>query len=369
MSDKVKRIYLICLLSALFFGLSLFAIFKAPNDYSLSERRKLEQMPRISLQTLLNGRFMQDFEDYTLDQFPLRDSFRSLKANIAMHLMGQKDSNGLYIHNGSVAKMEYPLNEDSIEYAGKVFTGVYDKLLAGKADKVMFAIVPDKNCYLAEDAGVLHMDYDEFFEKMRSATSFAEHIELRDFLSIDDYYLTDTHWRQESIVDAAQAIAEALGTGIPDKYEKVRLDEPFKGVYFSQLGLSLDTEELYYLTNDIISEFQVFDFESNKAIPVYNEALAAGADPYEMFLTGPLSLVTIENPNINTQKELIIFRDSFGSAIAPLLAQGYSKVTLIDIRYIQPMMLKSFVNFEGADVLFLYSSMVLNNSTTLKGMS
>ncbi len=369
MNGKAKSIYLVCLLSLVFFGLSLFAIIKPPDDYSLSERRKLAQMPQISFKTLLNGRFMEDFEDYSLDQFPLRDSFRTLKANVAMRLMGQKDSGGLYIHNGSVAKMEYPLNESSIEYAGKVFTGVYDKLLAEKAGKVMFAIVPDKNCYLAKDAGALHMDYDEFFEKMRSVTGFAEHIELRDFLSIGDYYLTDTHWKQESIVDAAQAIAEALGTGIPDKYEQVKLDEPFKGVYFSQLGLSLDTEELCYLTNDIIDDFQVFDFESNKAIPVYNETLAAGADPYEMFLSGPLSLVTIENPNVNTQKELIIFRDSFGSAIAPLLAQGYSKVTIIDIRYIQPMMLKSFVDFEGADVLFLYSSMVLNNSTTLKGMN
>ena len=368
MSDKAKRIYLISLLSAVFFGLSLFAFFKAPDDYSMSERRKLEQMPEISIKALLSGRFMEDFEDYSLDQFPLRDSFRAIKANVAMRLMGQKDSGGLYIHNDSVAKMEYPLNEGSIEYAGEVFTGVYDKLLAGKADKVMFAIVPDKNCYLAEEAGALSMDYDEFFEKMRRAAAFAQHIELREHLSIDDYYLTDTHWKQESIVDAAQAIAEALGTSIPDKYEKVKLDEPFKGVYFSQLGLSLDTEELYYLTNGIISEFQVFDFESNKDIPVYNEALAAGADPYEMFLSGPLSLVTIENPNVNTQKELVIFRDSFGSAIAPLLAQGYSKVTLVDIRYIQPVMLGSFVDFEGADVLFLYSSMVLNNSATLKAM-
>ncbi len=369
MSDKAKRIYLTSLLSAVFFGLSLFAIFKAPDDYSLSERRKLEQMPEISAKTLLSGRFMEDFEDYTLDQFPLRDGFRALKANVAMRLMGQQDSNGLYIHGGSVAKMEYPMNQSSIEYAGKVFTGVYEKLLAGKADKMMFAIVPDKNCYLAEDAGVLHMDYDEFFSLMREATAFAEHIELRDYLSIDDYYLTDTHWRQESIVNVAQRIAAALDVSIPQDYEKVLVGEPFKGVYFSQLGLGLDTEELYYLTNDTIRALQVFDHESSKAIPVYNEALAAGADPYEMFLSGPLSLVSIDNPAADNDKELIIFRDSFGSAIAPLLAQGYSKVTVVDIRYIQPVMLKNFVDFEGADVLFLYSSMVLNNSTTLKGMN
>ena len=89
-------------------------------------------------------------------------------------------------------------------------------------------------------------------------------------------------------------------------------------------------------------------------------------DPYELFLGGPLSLVTIENP-VNTKgTHRIVFRDSFGSSIAPLLAQGYSKTTLIDIRYIHPMILKNFVDFTNADVLFMYSSMVLNNSETLK---
>lgn len=367
MSEKAKRIYLVVLLAAVFFGLSIFAIFKAPNEYSLSERRKLEQMPRISIKTILNGRFMEDFEDYSLDQFPLRDSFRSLKALSALKIMAQSDSNGLYIHNNSVAKKEYPLNTESLDYAAAVFNGLYDKLLSGKADNIAFAIVPDKNYYLAEDAGMLHMDYDEFYLRLFSSTeSFAQSVDIRDKLSIRDYYLTDTHWRQENILPAAQEIAGALGTTLPENYDKVLVSEPFKGVYFSQLGLKLDTEELYYLSNDIIENFEVFNFETNSSIPVYDTSLAAGADPYEMFLSGPLSLVTIENPSVNNQKELVIFRDSFGSAIAPLLAQAYSKTTVIDIRYIQPMVLKSFVDFQGCDVLFLYSSMVLNNSTTLK---
>ena len=263
----------------------------------------------------------------------------------------------------------------SVEYAGRVFTGVYEKLLAGKADKVMFAMVPDKNNYLAESAGMLHMDYNEFYEEMQNATAFSEHIDLRDFLSIEDYYLTDTHWRQENIADVALRIAECLGTNIPLRYEARLVDEPFKGVYFSQLGLNLETEDLYYLTNEIIEGFEVFDYESNKAIPVYNEELAAGADPYEIFLSGPLSLVTIENPDTNTQKELIIFRDSFGSSITPLLAEGYSKITVVDVRYVMPTMLGTFrdartgeklLDFKNADVLFLYSSLVLNNSSTIK---
>lgn len=81
-----------------------------------------------------------------------------------------------------------------------------------------------------------------------------------------------------------------------------------------------------------------------------------------MFLTGSRALITIENPNATEDRELIVFRDSFGSSIAPLLAGGYSKVTLVDIRYISPAMIGRFVDFEGWDVLFLYSSQILNNS-------
>ena len=85
-----------------------------------------------------------------------------------------------------------------------------------------------------------------------------------------------------------------------------------------------------------------------------------------MFLSGSKSLLTIENPNATTDKELIIFRDSFGSSIAPLLAEGYAKITLVDIRYMSPNMLGNFMEFTDQDVLFLYSTGVLNNSITIK---
>jgi hypothetical protein len=46
--------------------------------------------------------------------------------------------------------------------------------------------------------------------------------------------------------------------------------------------------------------------------------------------------------------------------------QDYVKVTLVDIRYIQIDMLGRFLEFKGQDVLFLYSTLVLNNSSTIK---
>ena len=91
-----------------------------------------------------------------------------------------------------------------------------------------------------------------------------------------------------------------------------------------------------------------------------------GNDPYEIFLSGAISLLSIHNPRAETKRELVLFRDSFGSSIAPLLVDGYSKVTLIDIRYIDSSYAETMVDFENADVLFLYSTSVLNHSETLK---
>ena len=56
----------------------------------------------------------------------------------------------------------------------------------------------------------------------------------------------------------------------------------------------------------------------------------------------------------------------FGSSMAPLLVSDYSKVTLVDTRYIAPRLIGNFVDFENADVLFLYSTLILNQSAALK---
>ena len=96
---------------------------------------------------------------------------------------------------------------------------------------------------------------------------------------------------------------------------------------------------------------------------MYNMDLAVVRDPYEMYLSGSISVITIENPNASTDKELVIFRDSFGSSITPYFVEGYSKITMIDARYINEMMIGKFVEFTNQDVLFLYSTGVLNNPT------
>ena len=105
--------------------------------------------------------------------------------------------------------------------------------------------------------------------------------------------------------------------------------------------------------------------ENNTIGNIYDMKKANGKDPYEMYLSGPVSLITIENQDTTSDKELIIFRDSFASSITPLLIEAYSKITLVDIRYLRSDFLDKFIDFNHQDILFLYSSLVLNNSETL----
>ena len=83
-------------------------------------------------------------------------------------------------------------------------------------------------------------------------------------------------------------------------------------------------------------------------------------------MSGSKSLLRIDNPAAENDRTRVVFRDSFGSSLSPLLAEGYSTVYVVDIRYISPTLIGRFVDFENSDVLFIYSTLVLNNSVTIK---
>jgi hypothetical protein len=96
---------------------------------------------------------------------------------------------------------------------------------------------------------------------------------------------------------------------------------------------------------------------------MYAEDKLGGVDSYDVYLHGARSLITIENPDAENKKELVIFRDSFGSSLAPLLASSYSKITLVDIRYLNSGSIGRFIEFsENCDVLFMYNTGTLNTT-------
>lgn len=364
--EKYKNIILIISMTAFLTVMTLVCWLHASTEYSATERRYLKRFPSIAWENIISGRFMSDFESYTQDQFPARDTFRSIKSGIALFGFVQRDNNDLYLAEGHIGKLEYPYNAESISHAVNVFQSVYDKFLVDTNCKVYYSIIPDKGYFLAEENGFLSMDYDALETDMQNGMQQMTYIDLFDVMELDDFYRTDTHWRQEEIMDEAKVIASGMGKELTEEYELCKLDVPFYGVYYGQLSLPVEGETLYYLNHEIFEHCFVYDYTNMQEIQVYDMEKASGADPYEMYLGGPLSLVTIENPEADTDDELIIFRDSFGSSIAPLFVEDYAKITLVDIRYLYSGVLGNYISFENQDVLFLYSSMVLNNSETLK---
>ena len=274
----------------------------------------------------------------------------------------------MYIQDGYVAKAEYPLSQPMLDNAAQKFQYLYDNYMADTDVKLYFSIVPDKNYFLAKDAHQLSMDYTALAESMKAQTSYMEYIDIFPHLFIEDYYHTDTHWKQDMLLPVANYLADAMGAELAPDYKVNTLTDKFHGVYYGQLALPIKPDTLKYLTNDIIDSCIVTSYNTGAPVlsNMYDLSKADSKDPYEMFVCGNDPLVTIENPNATTQKELIVFRDSFGSSIAPLLATGYSKVTLVDIRYMNSGMLGYFIKFDNQDVLFLYSTLVLNSSTSFK---
>ncbi len=367
MKNNLKDIVItICFIGTIC-GLMLANILMPDTEISYSERRTLSKAPSYSMEKLLKGKLFEDYEKYFLDQFVFRDRLRGLKAFARFNIFNQNDNNDIYIVDGSINKMEYPLNENAIINAAKKFNEVYNKYLQGM--EVSYAIIPDKNYFAAARNGYLSMDYDRLLKIMKENVNNMNYIDVFHSLDLEDYYKTDIHWSQDRIIDIADKLLKEMrkdANATDVQYTEKSL-YPFYGSYYGQAALRLEPDTLVYLTNEMIENAIVFDHIDKTYSKVYMADKFGTIDSYDFFLSGAKSVLTVTNPVSTTDKELIIFRDSFGSSIAPLLLHGYSKITLIDLRYIGTDLLGDYIDFsKDQDVLFLYNTLILNNSYMLK---
>lgn len=381
LSEGVKYSKMVvCIVGIAYAFLAVLCFLKPADSYSASERRELAQVPEYSWEALRTGQYTAKLEEYVVDQFPMREQFRSLKSRFSLSIMQKQDTNGIYIKEGYLCKMEYPMDGSSIERATEIFENIYKQYLQGTDVKAYISIIPDKNYFQSEifqkrnagektspiDDAVLTMDYEAFFNQVYEKTPFLQPISIEETLTLADYYKTDSHWKQEKILDTAAILAQGMNTPFTGDFAVQKVDEPFYGVYYGQAGLPIPADEISYCTNDILKNCIVYDHENNKEIPLYDLRKTEGRDPYEMFFGGNISLATIENKAALSEKELIVFGDSFSRSLVPLLTESYQKITLIDIRYLPSAYVGNYVEFTEQDVLFLYSTSVLNNSIVLK---
>ena len=361
----MKKYLSLFLVLALWLGLTAYAWVKPADEFSDSERRPLEQFPELSVETILSGRFMADFADYAVDQFPLRDSWRTLNAWLTYYGLGQKDNNGIYLHDGYAAKMEYPMNNQNIAYAMARFADLYEMYL-GDVEDIWFVAVPDKSYYMAQDAGVLSMDYEALFAQLRAELDWAEFIDVTDCLTKESYFRTDTHWRQEHLLPVVQKMGQVMGIEVPADYQVKLATDTFYGVYYGQAALPMPAEDLNWMVWEGMEEVAVHSLDTGVIGGVYDESKLSSKDPYESYLSGNMAIQVVENPNASSDRHLVVFRDSFGSSIVPLLTRSYARITLVDTRYVSPSAVGQFVDFEGAEAMFLYSTLIMNSSSALR---
>ena len=325
---------------------------------SSTERRKLSTFPKFSLKS----EYITKVDEYLLDHFPLRDTFRSIKAKFNYNILNKLDNNGIYLKDNYIFKSNYPTNNKSITN----FINKTNKIkeLFNKNNNVYIMAVPDKNYYLEEEL-FLHIDYDYIYNEINKLNF--NNIDIRDIMELSDYYETDTHWKQENLDKVVKRISKNMNFEYKNIVYKVNSYDKFYGVYYGESAINRSPETIKYLTNDIIENAYVKYLENKELNKVYNVNKLKSLDSYEVYLDGASSFIEITNENSLNDKELVIFRDSFGSSITPLLIPYYKKITVIDNRYINSDNFMNYIEFNNQDILFIYSTLIINDSMSLKG--
>lgn len=367
MRNKIKNYIMVLAFILIMYGLMFTNLLIPDKEVSYAERRRLRQAPSYSMRSLMNGGFFTNYEKYFLDQFAFRDEFRGLNALVRLEVFNQKDNNDIYIIDGNINKIEYPLNEKAIVNAANKINEVYEKYLKGL--NVSYSIIPDKNYFIAKENGYMAMDYESLTKLMNDNVNDINYIDIFHLLELEDYYKTDIHWKQDKIEDVADYLLLKMGNinDASDAQYTTKDLYPFYGSYYGQAAIRLNPDTLSYLSNQLLEGARVYDHIDKTYSNVYMEDKFGTIDSYDLFLSGAKSIISIENPMASSNKELIIFRDSFGSSITPLMLKSYAKITLVDLRYMATDLLGEYIDFsKEQDVLFLYNTIILNNSYMLK---
>lgn len=276
------------------------------------------------------------------------------------------EKTAVYVYRGYGAATDAPWDGKSLDFAVHRFRHLLEKYFP-EGHSVYLAVVPDKAEFTVPPEGYVPAGAQETSAYLTERLD-AEAVDIAPLLTLEDYYRTDPHWRQEQLRPVAETLLRAMGAAAPETADETlcALEGEFRGSYWGKTEEALQPDVLSYLTSPELEGCTVYNYETDGTGGVYDYAAAQDA-PYDLFLSGSRSLLRIENPAVDRERVLVVFRDSFGSSLIPLLAEGYGTVYAVDIRYIASDALQRVVSFpQEADVLFLYSTTVLHNSITLK---
>lgn len=363
MTSKSK--YIISVIFVAFIGIFAVLFWVLPkSDFSPKEKRYLQGFPEISVQSLTDGTFETDFENYINDHMVLRDVFMGVNSysNIAVLNNG---SDGVYKCSDGYLINE-PATDSRLDLNLSVTADFKDK--TGIDTTVM--IVPSTGYIMDDKLPLVHKNYndDRYYNRIESfcQKNGLGFVDLRDTFnshknSTQIYYKTDHHWTTVGAYLAYQSLCEKWGIEVKEKNGYIVEKTPdFYGTTYNTSGFWLnesDTIEVWknrdnHSTCEITANGKTTAYKS-----MFFPKQLEGADKYTVFLNGNNPVTTVKNPDNKGKEKLLVIKDSFSHCLAPFLSEKFSQITLVDMRYYKKSVSEEIVKKDKFDKVLICMSM------------
>lgn len=362
--NKFQSYSSIILFCIFLFGFAIASIVKPFKEFSEIENRILTQKPKITLETILNGDFEQNYEEYITDQFIFRNEFIGLKTS-AEKLLLKKESKDIYFAKNDYFIEKYTdvfttdIAQRNIKYLAE-FIQIYEKQFGAEHISVM--IIPNAVDILKSKLPAFASPYDEdeYLKQISDLLSkdiyFYSAKVLQEHTEEDIYYKTDHHWKTLAAFYVYQAWAKEKGYHVPEitDYTIETVTTDFQGTIQSKLGIKTkgDTIELFRPKKEI--NYMIYKNDI-KETNIYDISALNTKDKYAVYFGGNQPFMKIQTETENKRKILII-KDSYANCFIPFMFEEFTDIDVIDLRYNNQKLSEIIANGEYTDILILYNA-------------
>ena len=357
-------------------AMSLCLIIMPKKDFSENENRYLSAFPELTVKSITSGKFMDEINVYLTDHFPARDFWISLKTQSEI-ILGKSKINGVYIAKDDYLIGDYDniSNTDLIKEKFKNF----NEALLSKNPKlnVKLMLVPT-SITINSDKLPFASTNENQLDTINTITEYAgiDTVDLYDeFMANRDkqlFYRTDHHWTTDGAYIAYKKYCEKAGFRPADiaTYNKETVTDSFLGTYASKVNrFSQKSDSINIYTNPLDKLTVCYEDTNEITDSIYELSYVDKKDKYSLFLNNLHPLITITNDNAESDRCLMLVKDSYANSMVAFLARHYNKIYVFDTRYYKfgP---SSFIDEHSdiTDVLILYNLATMDTDTGIRGI-
>ena len=360
MKNKTKSKLISAFFIVFIFAAAVLYVFTPKNSFSETEKRYLAEFPKFSFEALSSGKFTSEFEEYLSDHAPFRNVLVSLNSYFEL-VKGNNGSNGIYLGSDGWL-IEKPFDREN-----RFDTNVRRITAFARSTNIPTAItaVPEKGFIYGEKLPKNALTYsdDEYFKKLSAQCGDSvQFINLTDALkarkdTVQLFYKTDHHWTCGGAYIGYAEICKALNlTAVEENSFYTQTAEDFYGTSYSTSLYTLTKPDTMKILRskktDGAAEIVIEDGKTEKSENMFFDGNLKGSDKYTVFLDGNHPLVRIKTGN--TGGRLLVVKDSFAHCLVPFLAENYSEIVMIDLRYYKKPVSQLLSAEDFNQILFVY---------------